>query len=77
MANKTVEALIKCPFYLNESRNLLSCEGVFKNTCMTTRFADAESKKEHLKRNCFFEDGGACPMAKSLFAKYGMQSLKE
>ena len=76
MANKATEAFIKCPFYLNETRNLISCEGVVKNTCMTTRFPDAESKKRHLRTHCYLEDGGECPMAKSLFAKYGMRAFK-
>lgn len=76
MANKAIEAYIKCPFYLSESRNFLSCEGYLKNTCMTTRFPDAQSKKRHLKENCCLEDGGSCPMARSLFAKYGMTNVK-
>lgn len=77
MANKPVEALIKCPFYVSETRNFLCCEGFLKNTCMTTRFPDANSKKAHLKANCFEESGGSCPMAKTLFEKYGMNSLRD
>ena len=74
MSNKCTEVLIKCPFYLDETRNYISCEGFVKNTCMTTRFCDAQNKKEHLRANCFREDGGNCPMAKNLYAKYGMAS---
>lgn len=72
MSVKATEILIKCPFYLNETRNYISCEGFVKNTCMTTRFPDGQCKKEHLKANCYHEDGGRCPMAKSLYAKYDM-----
>ena len=70
MANKTVESYIKCPFYLREQGNLITCEGFVKNTCMTTKFRGSEEKKAHLRRNCFCEDGGACFMAASLFRKY-------
>ncbi|MCH5199226.1 MAG: hypothetical protein J1E34_10025 [Oscillospiraceae bacterium] len=70
MANKTVEALIKCPFFVNEKNNIIACEGYIKNTCMITKFSGAKQKKEHLKKNCYHCTGGACFMAMSLFAKY-------
>lgn len=72
MPNKSTEVYIKCPFYLSENRNFISCEGFVADTCMTTRFPDAESKKEHLRTHCFLEDGGDCGMATGLFAKYGV-----
>ena len=76
MSNKTTEVLIKCPFYLTERGNVISCEGFVKNTCMTTRFPDSAMKKQHIQTHCAHEDGGECPMAKSLFAKYGMAGVR-
>ena len=73
MANKTVEALIKCPFYLQENENRIVCEGYIKDTCMITKFAGAAQKKAHFRACCFHEDGGKCFFAKSLFQKYAAQ----
>ena len=73
--NKTIESLIKCPFYQSEKENHIACEGFIKNTCMVTRFPDKKSKREHLKANCYLESGGKCPMARTLFGKYGMRDL--
>ncbi|MBQ7638264.1 MAG: hypothetical protein IJS90_05145 [Clostridia bacterium] len=70
MANKTVEAWIKCPFYVNERENLIMCEGYITNTCMITKFSSAKEKKAHLKANCYHHTGGGCFMAESLFRKY-------
>ena len=70
MANKTVEAYIKCPFYLREQGNLITCEGFIKGTCMITKFGSPQEKKAHLKQSCFHETGGSCFMAAGLFRKY-------
>ena len=70
MANKTVDALVKCPFYVKENENRIVCEGYIKNTCMITKFTDAAQKKAHLRACCFHEDGGKCFFAQSLFRKY-------
>ena len=73
MANKTVEALIKCPFYLQENETRIVCEGYIKDTCMITKFPGAAQKKAHFRACCFHEDGGKCFFAKSLFQKYEAQ----
>ena len=70
MANKPIEALIKCPFYLQIREDGIACEGYIGGTCMITKFRSQEQKKAHLKANCFQPDGGDCFMAKSLFEKY-------
>ena len=70
MANKTVEALIKCPFYVSEKNNIIMCEGYIENTCMITKFPGAQEKKNHLKANCYHHTGGKCFMAASLYEKY-------
>lgn len=70
MANKPVEALIKCPFFLQLREDAIMCEGYASGTCMITKFGSREQKKAHLKANCFQPDGGDCFMAKSLYKKY-------
>ena len=70
MANKPVEALIRCPFYLQLREDAIMCEGYASGTCMITKFRSAALRRAHLKTNCFQPDGGECFMAKSLFKKY-------
>ena len=70
MANKTIDALVKCPFYLEEKGLTVACEGYAKNTCMITRFPGTAEKHAYLKRHCYREDGGACFLARSLYRKY-------
>ena len=45
-AEKTI-----CPFYKNETKNSLSCEGIFSCSC-TNNFLTAEEKKRHKKMFC-------------------------
>lgn len=71
------DAYFKCPFYLRESGKLICCEGVVKNTCISTSFPTPDDKKTHMILCCFKVDGGNCPMAKNLFSKYGLKSLKK
>ena len=70
MANKQIEALIQCPFYLREKENTVACEGYIRGTCMITKFPGEKEKRAYMKANCFKPDGGECFMAKSLFGKY-------
>ena len=70
MANKSVEALIKCPFFVIENDTRIMCEGYIKNTCMITKFTAPAAKRAHLRECCFHEGGGSCYFAQSLFRKY-------
>ncbi len=70
MANKAVEVLVKCPFYLYERGDMIACEGYAQNTCMATKFPGAAEKKAYLRQNCFREDGGDCFLAGQLYKKY-------
>ena len=69
------EALIQCPFFKHEKRNLLCCEGFVDGTCMTTAFRSRDSALQYISDNCSRIDGGNCPMALNLFGKY--QRLRE
>ena len=70
LANKAVEALIKCPFYQYERGDLIACEGYVKGTCMATKFPGAAEKRAYLRKHCFLEDGGGCFLASQLYIKY-------
>ena len=70
MANIAYEALIKCPFFLRLGEKSVACEGPAAGTCMVTRFSGVQTKKAHLKQNCYSETGGACFLAAALYRKY-------
>lgn len=60
---------VKCPFYRQETRNAIKCEGVFCETC-TFNFADQIKKKEHKKKYCNHFNYKKCPHAKKVIIKY-------
>ena len=66
----SVSSLIRCPFFHGETKNLLCCEGYIDGTCMTTSFRSRNALLQHISDNCSEIDGGSCPMAKNLYAKY-------
>lgn len=66
----SVSAVIQCPFFRKEMKNLLCCEGFVEGTCMTTSFADRRSALDYISANCTHKNGGNCPMASKLFEKY-------
>ncbi len=75
--NISLQANIKCPFFMNESKNLLCCEGFIDGTCMTTKFRTTDDKNEHIHQFCSFIDGGGCYMASKLYEKYKILTEKE
>ena len=70
MANKTIETLVKCPFFAYERGETVACEGMEKNTCMVTKFACAKDKHAYLRAHCYHEDGCGCFLADGLYKKY-------
>lgn len=69
MEEKT-NLIIKCPFYSLIRKNMIACEGLIDNTCMTTRFPSAAVMREHIGNYCSKENGGKCPLAVNLYEKY-------
>ena len=66
----SIDTIIRCPFFQHFEKNLLCCEGVVDNTCMTTRFCDRNAALDHIAHSCSEIDGGRCPLAQNLFEKY-------
>ncbi len=75
--NISLQANIKCPFFMSETKNLLCCEGFIDGTCMTTKFQSTAAKVEHVNQFCINMDGGECYMAKKLYEKYKLLQEKE
>lgn len=42
---------VKCPFYKDETKNTIRCEGIF-SAALSNNFDSAQSKKEHVKKYC-------------------------
>ena len=59
----------KCPFYKDETKNSLSCEGIFGCTCIHT-FATATEKKHHKEKFCDVFAFKDCILYKSIFSTY-------
>lgn len=45
---------VKCPFYKEESKNAIICEGLFSQS-LTNNFLTAAEKKKHREKHCCFK----------------------
>ncbi len=61
-------ANVKCPFYDEETRNKIKCEGVFSKTC-DQNFETSIKKKKHKEKYCN-KDFYSCPHYKQVRPKY-------
>ena len=43
--------LVKCPFYKDESKNSIRCEGIISITC-SSNFGSTKEKKKHREKHC-------------------------
>lgn len=62
---------VKCPFYHEETRNAIKCEGVFSKTC-TFNFENAIKKKKHKEKYCNL-NFKKCPHYEKANAKYPLK----
>jgi hypothetical protein len=68
MANKTIEALILCPFYKSESAKSITCEGIIGCDCVN-RFDTISQKIAHETKYCA-KDYDKCRLHTSVLRKY-------
>ena len=59
----------KCPFYKEETRNSISCEGIFGCSCVHT-FATATEKKNHKEKFCDVFNFKKCILYQSINSTY-------
>lgn len=59
---------VKCPFYKQETRSAIKCEGDFAESC-TYGFKNPDKKKKHKERYCN-TDYKKCPHYSEVEAKY-------
>lgn len=59
----------KCPFFLRDSKQSITCEGIICGTEMMFRFDGAADKVVYMQENCFRFDS-RCEIARLLQEKY-------
>lgn len=59
---------VKCPFYNDETKNKIKCEGAVSKNC-EQNFQTALQKKKHKEKFCD-RDYCSCPHYKQVNAKY-------
>lgn len=69
--NKTIDAQVKCPYYLGEDRNTVACEGVIEGTRLVSRFMSLALKRAFMSEHCLSCFGRGCELAEYLNGKYG------
>lgn len=69
MANKTIDALAFCPFYVCEAKTTITCEGIV-GTLTVNKFADEYEKREHEKNFCTCRHCQGCSIYCSLMQNY-------
>jgi len=68
--NKTIDALVTCPFYVREAELTVDCEGLTGGAVTVTRFRTKKNKTDFMKSFCVDCAGRGCPLAEFLTAKY-------
>lgn len=70
MPNKTIDALVFCPFYVCESRCCITCEGILEDCSLTHRFRNERLKHVHEYDFCTSPACVNCPVFLALQEKY-------
>ena len=61
---------VVCPFYVDETRNTIKCEGIFTATSQNN-FVNSIKKQHHQEIYCY-NDYERCLQAKILLEKYNL-----
>ena len=69
MANKTIDALVFCPFYKSEARTTITCEGIIGEYTVS-RFMSEREKAEHEKNFCTGKYCMGCGVHAALMQNY-------
>ena len=69
MANKTIDALVYCPFYISEAKTSITCEGIIGDRTMNY-FNSEKEKKDHENNFCTGKCCRGCAVYGALSIKY-------
>ena len=73
MANKTIDALVFCPFYKSEAKTTITCEGIVGEYTVS-RFMTEKDKAEHEKNFCTGKYCRGCGIHSALMQNYMPQA---
>lgn len=73
MANKTIDALVYCPFYISEAKTTITCEGIVGDKTVS-HFTTEAKKKEHEMDFCIGKCCEGCGVFSALAGNYPMMS---
>ncbi|MBQ8474661.1 MAG: hypothetical protein IJ499_03250 [Clostridia bacterium] len=69
MANKTIDALVYCPFYICEGKTTITCEGIIGDKTVS-QFKNENDKKYHENNFCIGKTCHGCGLYLSLMSGY-------
>lgn len=69
MANKTIDALVYCPFYICEGKTTITCEGIIGDKTVN-QFKNENDKKDHENNFCTGKCCHGCSIYCSLMVNY-------
>ena len=69
MANKMIDALVYCPFYISEAKTSITCEGIIGDKTVN-QFETEKDKREYEKNFCIGKCCRGCGVYSSLMYKY-------
>ena len=70
--NRKVDPYVQCPYYKEEERQKIYCEGVAANSSSIQTFATPQARKDYADRFCK-DCWKKCQISWALSRKYGME----
>lgn len=69
MANKAIDAMIYCPFYICEAKTTITCEGIIGDKTVN-HFTTEKDKYDHEKNFCTGRCCHGCGVYSALMVNY-------
>ncbi len=74
MANKTIDALVYCPFYISEAKTSITCEGIIGDKTVN-QFVNEKEKRNHEENFCIGKCCHGCGVYSALMVNYTDKNL--
>lgn len=70
MGNPAINALIECPFFIEQELNYITCESPIKCTKNKFVFSSKRDKDNHIKKVCCVNGGKKCLHYRTMMILY-------
>lgn len=74
--SKSIETTIQCPFYIEEDKENIKCEGLLPDTVCVHLFANSIKKREYEKNVCCVNGGKKCKHYRNVCILYDLGERK-